>query len=383
MKGKKVLFEITEEKLETGLRGYPIGYCTTSSVDPIKGLFYRGKPVESFCTKTPEEVMHYLITGKEEGVDDFAKVLKEESTLSENVTNHILELPRNAHPMRLLSIAVQLLGILEGKGGYREDQLQLIAKMPHLVATVINYHAGWGQTPKPRNDLSYMENFTHMLNVPKGDKTKLIAIMELINILHYDHAGGNLSTFVGKSVASGLQDMYGSIAASMLALGSVRHGKANQDCLEFSNSLILKYGKEVTDEQIEDCIRERLKNRELVFGFGHGELRAEDVRASILYAFSKKHYPDHPLVKIALRLREICPKILKENPRISSPYPNVDAISGTALSAAGFEYPEYFTLLFGLARVVGISTQIVYERLEARSGKGTPIVHPQYLYRNP
>ena len=30
----EVLFEIKKENLETGLRGYPVGYCTTSTVDP-------------------------------------------------------------------------------------------------------------------------------------------------------------------------------------------------------------------------------------------------------------------------------------------------------------------------------------------------------------
>ena len=34
-----ILFQITEQNLETGLRGYPCGYCTTSFVDAQKGLF--------------------------------------------------------------------------------------------------------------------------------------------------------------------------------------------------------------------------------------------------------------------------------------------------------------------------------------------------------
>jgi len=37
-------------------------------------------------------------------------------------------------------------------------------------------------------------------------------------------------------------------------------------------------------------------------------------------------------------------------------------------------------MLFGLARVVGIAVQIVYERTEARGGKGTPIIRPKYYY---
>ena len=80
-------------------------------------------------------------------------------------------------------------------------------------------------------------------------------------------------------------------------------------------------------------------------------------------------------------LREVAPKVLGENPKISDPYANVDAISGILLTAAGFPYKEYFTLLFGLSRVVGIAIQIVYERCEARGGKGTPIIRPKYIYK--
>jgi citrate synthase len=76
-------------------------------------------------------------------------------------------------------------------------------------------------------------------------------------------------------------------------------------------------------------------------------------------------------------------KVLKENPKISDPHPNIDAVSGVVLTVSGFPYPEYYTLLFGMARVVGISRQIVYERFEARDGKGTPIIRPKYIFKNP
>jgi citrate synthase len=84
---------------------------------------------------------------------------------------------------------------------------------------------------------------------------------------------------------------------------------------------------------------------------------------------------------MALMVRSQGTKILKENAKISNPYPNVDAITGTMLMASGFPYPEYFTVLFGLSRAVGIAIQIVYERVEARGGKGVPIMRPLYLYK--
>jgi citrate synthase len=52
------------------------------------------------------------------------------------------------------------------------------------------------------------------------------------------------------------------------------------------------------------------------------------------------------------------------------------------LTAAGFPYSDYYTVLFGLSRCVGIAIQIVYERMEARGGKGTPIVRPLYFYKS-
>jgi citrate synthase len=230
--------------------------------------------------------------------------------------------------------------------------------------------------------MGYVENFVHMLNTPGEKTSELIEAMSLFNVLHYDHDGGNLSAFVGKAVASGLEHMYGSLAAAMAALAGPRHGRANQDCLKFVQSVLDDVGENAKPSDIEKLIRNKLEAGQLVFGFGHAVLRVEDARASVCYEYCKKHFPDHPLVKIALLLREEGSRVLKENPKISDPYPNIDAITGSMLTAAGFPYPDYYTILFGLSRCVGIAIQIVYERLEARDGKGTPIVRPLYLYKS-
>jgi len=283
--------------------------------------------------------------------------------------------------MKLFCAALLILGMYECTGDYREDCLNLIAKIPHLVAAVINHHAGWGKTPDPVPESGYMQSFAQMLKVPGGDLLELTRAFNLFSILHFDHGGGNLSTFVGKAVASSLEDMYGSICSAMCALAGPRHGKANQDCLEFTLGVLQEGGENATAADVEALIRKRLASNQLVFGFGHAVLRVEDLRATIQYDYVKKHYPDHPLVKIALLLRTEGAKVLSENPKIADPHPNVDAISGALLTAAGFGYPEYYTVLFGLSRTVGIAIQIVYERCEARGGKGTPIVRPKYLFK--
>lgn len=381
----EVLFEITKDHLETGLRGIPIGYCTTSTVNPTKGLIYVDKSIHEIASWSPESVIYLLYYGKEgtpQEVATFTQNLTQRAKCSKDLVSSIDRLPREGHPMKLFCAALLLTGIFEGKNDYKEDCLNLIAKVPEVAAAVINHHAGWGKTNPSNPELGYMVNFSQMLNVPNGNKKQLAKTFELFNILHMDHGGGNLSTFVGKAVASGLEDIYGSMCAAMCALDGPKHGRANQDSLEFVESFVKELGSDATAAQVEMALRKRLEQNQLIFGYGHAVLRVEDPRALVLYNKAIQKYPDHPLVKMAILLREVAPKVLGENPKISDPYANVDAISGVLLTAAGFPYREYFTVLFGLARVVGIAIQIVYERCEARGGKGTPIVRPKYLYKS-
>lgn len=383
---EEILFSITKEQLETGLRGYPVGYCTSSSVDPMKGLFYVGKPVSEMTNWQPERVMFLLLfgfDGSAKEIEEFSKEIKGRSILSKEVREAIRKLPRESHPMRLFSIALLLLGTFEGTGDWREDCLNIVAKVPLLAAEIIHHHAGWGALKPFDPSLGYMQNFARMLSVPEADLDDLTEAFRLFNILHYDHGGGNLSTFIGKAVSSSLEDMYGSLAAAMCALAGPRHGRANQDCLEFVRHAMDKLGEGADEPQVEEYIRKRLDKNELIFGFGHAVLRVEDPRAQVFYQLAESKYSKNPLVKLALLIRKSGKKVLGENPKISDPNPNVDAISGVVLSAAGFPYPEYFTLLFGVSRSVGIARQIVHDRTEAREGKGTPIVRPKYLYKAP
>ena len=126
----KVLFEITEDQLETGLRGFPCGYCTTSYVDPTKGLFYAGKALSTLATKSPEEVLCLLYFGREPSDEEknrFLEQLNIRSGLSPETIRSIESLPRKGHPMKLFSAALLILGMTEGKGDYREDCLNIIA----------------------------------------------------------------------------------------------------------------------------------------------------------------------------------------------------------------------------------------------------------------
>lgn len=380
------LMTITREHLETGLRGVPVGYCTTSSVEPDKGLFYVGRPVEELAEKDPERVIHLLLN--KAWPDDaqakaFAQELRQRQDVPKAVFDSMQALPRQGHPMKWLIHAINVLGMVSAKRGYREDCLDLIARIPVVTAAIFRIRSGWGAPIAPKADLGYMENFVHMLGVPGLDAEgvrKLTRLMRVFEVLHLDHGGGNLSTFVGKAVASGDADMYESLSAAMAGLAGPKHGKANQECLEFVQQCVAKVGGKLNAAAVSEMMSAKLKNRELIFGFGHAVLRVEDPRARALRAVGEQLCPDDPNFRMVKLLAEVGPGILKANPKIADPHPNVDSASGSLLMACGLTDPEYYTVLFGLSRVVGIAAQIVYERTEARGGKGTPIIRPKYFY---
>lgn len=385
MTRENVLFELTREHLETGLRGVPVGYCVTSFVDPDRGLSYVGRPIAELVEKSPLEVMYLLYFGEmgtKHQVDCFEKELQQRAFCKQEVLHHITNLPKTGSSMDGFAACLLIAGMFEGVGDWREDCLNLMAKLPQITAAFIRHHAGWGALPASDPSLGYVENFVHLLGGAQHTKAALIQAIRLFLVVSFDHCGGNLSTFVGKAVASGLENMYGSLAAAMTALAGPRHGRANQDCLEFVQDVLAQAGPDASSADIESLIRKKLANQELIFGFGHAVLRIEDPRATVCYRYCQEQFPEHPLVKIALLLREAGTRVLKENPKITNPYPNIDAITGAMLTAAGFSYPEYFTVLFGWARCIGIAIQIVYERMEARGGKGVPIMRPLYLYKS-
>ena len=55
------------------------------------------------------------------------------------------------------------------------------------------------------------------------------------------------------------------------------------------------------------------------------------------------------------------------------------AVKPGQVNAMGLVDAEYYTVLFGFARIAGIAAQIVEERLKLRGGRGIPIYRPKYL----
>jgi citrate synthase len=374
----KVLLEVTENHLNTGLRGVPVGTCRTSYVTPTEGVHYCGYPISELAQFDPEDII-YLLFNKElptpEQSTSFRQDLAARAEIPGDIESVLKTLPKFGHPMDWLSIGIHTLGMLETTEDWKEDALNLIARMPRLMGLIFRIREGRGNDiPADDASMNLVDRFVHALEFEGVDKEKMKRVISTYLVLHMDHGGGNLSTFSAKAIASGKATVYSSMAGAMNALSGPLHGRANQSCLEF----VLKVGTSDPDE-VEAFVRAELEAKRPIFGFGHAVLRAEDPRATAQFLLGAEICPEDENFKIVTTLREVAPRVLSENPKISNPNANVDIASGALLHHIGFTDPTYYTTFFGWARVAGIGAQIVDERAVLRGGKGTPIYRPKYI----
>jgi citrate synthase len=385
MSDSKVLFEVTEGHLETGLRGVPVGYCPTSSVDPQLGLFYKGFAIDELSHRDPEEVIYLLfndVLPNEEQLAAFRKKLSQNAHIPKEVITSLKALPKSGHPMKWFIAGLNSLGMMAETKSYSEEAFNIVAKLPALVAAIYRIREGLGEPIDYDVSLGYMENFTQMMG-EESLGAEFTHLMRIFDILHFDHGGGNLSTFIGKAVASGQEDIYGSLIGAMSGLAGPLHGMANQECLKFLKRALDEVGDPTDADKVNAFLNKLWDNKEKLFGFGHAVLRVEDPRATVQYKLGEEICPDSPLYLMAKAMRIHGVAFLKNQPKVSNPYPNVDSVSGSLLTSMGFDKEDYYTVLFGMSRCVGIAAQIVYEREVARNGKGTPIIRPKYIYSGP
>lgn len=87
-----------------------------------------------------------------------------------------------------------------------------------------------------------------------------------------------------------------------------------------------------------------------------------------------KNCKDDPGVKLVTRLWKIVPEVLKALGKVSNPFPNVDAHSGVLLQHYCLKEMEYYTVLFGVSRALGVLPQLIWAR-----ALGAPIERPKSI----
>ncbi len=357
---------------DTGFVTFDPGYANTASTESnityIDGgngtLWHRGYKIEDLAENCGFlEVAYLLLFGElpdQDALDAWRAKVRQHTLLNEELKRFFDAFPRSAHPMAILSSATNAISTFyeayynpKDPDAVRESATRLIAKMPTVAAWA--YKKSIGQPYiYPRNDLSYVENFLHMmfaLPVEDSPVDKVVAqALNVLLILHADH-GQNCSTATVRFVGSSQANLFASVAAGMNALWGPLHGGANQEVVEMLHAIHVD-----PDMTVEKAVS-RAKDKDdpyRLMGFGHRIYRNYDPRAKILKRFADDVLGtvsrDDPLLEIANHLEKVA---LEDDYFVSRKlYPNVDFYSGLIYQAMGFPV-DMFTVLFAIPRMSG------------------------------
>lgn len=388
--GETVLSSVTIEQVFGGMRGVPALVCDTSSVSADEGLRIRNIPILELTDATPEEIFWLLVSGERPNAEELA-ALKDLFAPHYQIPSYVVDtlkaMPKDAHPMAMLSAGLMA---MERESAFRkaydagagkdelwkamfDDSVRLIASMAGLAAAVyrVRFHGG-SVIDAPAGEKDMSNAFAHMLGISNDPAWK--DLVRLYLVLHSDHEGGNVSAMTSYVVSSALSDAYYSVSAAMCGLAGPLHGLANQECLRFIIDLEKQFGGVPTEEQLREYAWNRLNSGQVIPGYGHAVLRVTDPRFTAFYDFAEKHNINDDNVKLVQMIYNIVPGILKEQGKAKNPWPNVDAASGSLLYAYGMTEFDFYTVMFGVSRAMGLCAQMLVNRMMM-----SPIVRPKSL----
>jgi len=385
--GTKVIGEVQLSQVYQGMRGMTGLVSETSLLDAQEGIRFRGYSIPELREKLPkapgsseplpEGLFYLMLIGElptEEDVHHVTAVLQRRSHVPNHVFHTIEALPLSTHPMTQFVVGVMALQTESqfskkyaqglSKKDYWEavfdDSMDLIARLPRVAAYIYRRKYKFGEHIQPNGLLDWSGNFAHMLGF-EDDKFK--ELMRLYMTIHADHEGGNVSAHATHLVGSALSDPYLSFAAGMNGLAGPLHGLANQEVVKWIYEMQEELKTDSpTKEQIGEYVKKTLSAGKVVPGYGHAVLRKTDPRFTAQMEFGKKHMPDDKLVNTVWNIYEAVPPILQSLGKIKNPWPNVDAHSGSLLVHFGMKEYEYYTVLFGVSRALGVLASLCWDR---------------------
>ncbi len=392
--GEKVISQVSVSALYSGMKGVTGLITETSKLDPNDGIRFRGYSIPELREKLPkapngteplpEGIFYLMLLGELPSVEDVHNVSNNWARRS-NVPKHVFdtldELPVSTHPMTMFSIGVMamqtesLFASAYHKGISKkdywdyvyEDSMNLIARLPRIAAYIYRKKYKNNVHIEPDPKLDWAANFAHMLGYEEFDVKRL---MRLYMTIHVDHEGGNVSAHTTHLVGSALSDPYLAFSAGMNGLAGPLHGLANQEVIAWILELRRELGGGLpSKEEIAEYIKKTLEEGKVVPGYGHAVLRKTDPRFSAQQDFYQRYIKSSgkkdDICEIVQMVYEVAPPILESTGKIKNPWPNVDAHSGALLMHFGITEFDFYTVLFGVSRALGVLASLVWDRVLA------------------
>ncbi len=396
--GSYKVCDVTVEQIYRGIRDVQIQVSDISYLDPYEGIRLRGYTIPEVLEKLPKwdgtdiplaGGLYYLLLVDEVPNMEQAQFVEDEwkrrGQVPEYVWNVLRAMPANTHPMTLFSQAVlamqpDSLFAREYCNGihktdywktYLEDSLNLTARLPAIAAFIYNLKYQDGLYIPPDPDLDWSANFSHMIGKDNGEYADL---SRLFFVIHSDHEGANVSAHAAHLVCSALSDVYLGCSAGLDGLAGPLHGLANQECLRWLLDVRDHFGGLPSKEALVEYCQKQLNNGGIIPGYGHAVLRTTDPRFTAQLEFGKKYLPNDELFQLVELVYEVLPPILGATGKVKNPWPNVDAITGAVQYHYGLTQFDFYTVLFGVSRLLGLTAHAVWSR-----ALGKPIERPKSL----
>lgn len=395
--GRTKIDEVDLSQVLGGARDVIMMLWEPSLLDAEEGIRFRGYSLPELREKLPKgngkeplpEGLFWLMLvdeiPTEEEVAWLSKQWQHRAKLPAHVCHVIDQLPHGTHPMTQFSIAINALqteshfarGYSAGmsKADYwdatYEDSMDLIAKLPRVAAYIYRrtYHGSNLIHPDPEMD--WAGNLAHMLGVSNSEDFK--NLMRLYMTIHADHEGGNASAHTMHLIGSTLSDPYLSFAGAMNSLAGPLHGLANQEVIHWIFQMLNKLETRTpTKEQIAGYVEATLAAGKVVPGYGHAVLRKPDPRFLEQMRFAKEYCPEDEIVNVVWKVFEVVPPILQGLGKVKNPWPNVDSHSGALLVHYGMDQYNFYTVLFGVSRAMGVLAALCWSR-----ALGMPLERPK------
>ncbi|MDB3894346.1 bifunctional 2-methylcitrate synthase/citrate synthase [Candidatus Pelagibacter sp.] len=343
------------DEIKKGLLGIVVDETEVSKVMPeINSLTYRGYAAQDLCEYCRFEEVAYLILNKDLPnsiqLKQFDKEEKNNRELSKNLYEIIKHMPKKSHPMDVARTAVSVMGLEDNETSDSSPEanmrkaLRIFAKTPTALAAFYRIRSG-KKIIKPKKELNFAENFFHMC-FGKVPQKEIVKAFDVSLILYAEHSF-NVSTFTARTITSSLSDIHGAITGAIASLKGPLHGGANEEVMHMMSKI-------KKPENALKWIKNALKNKDVVMGFGHRVYKSGDSRVPTMREYFGK-VAKIKKDKTFEKIYDIVEKVMIKEKNI---HPNVDYPTGPTYHLMGFD-TDFFTPIFVISRITGWSAHIM------------------------
>ncbi|WP_435090998.1 bifunctional 2-methylcitrate synthase/citrate synthase [Candidatus Pelagibacter bacterium nBUS_30] len=343
------------DDIKKGLLGIVVDETEVSKVMPeINSLTYRGYAAQDLCAVCKFEEVAYLILNKDLPnsiqLKKFEKEEKDNRELSKNLYEIIKHMPKKSHPMDVARTAVSVMGLEDKETpdssheANMRKSLRIFAKTPTALAAFYRIRSG-KKIIKPKKTLSFAENFFYMC-FGKVPQKEIVKAFDVSLILYAEHSF-NVSTFTARTITSSLSDIHGAITGAIASLKGPLHGGANEEVMHMMNKI-------KKPENALKWIKNALKNKDVVMGFGHRVYKSGDSRVPTM----REYFGKVAKIKKDKKFEKIYDIVEKVMIKEKNIHPNVDYPTGPTYHLMGFD-TDFFTPIFVISRITGWSAHIM------------------------